>query len=146
MTTDLLIIFVVVLPLFYIMYITYKNLKESSTFNEYIRQIPTTDSLEPNKTLEEAADKYLSYKSESFLLDTKPEDDAQALELLKTLYVNYVNDISPYRVVPLDFFEFSLQHESLHLFSSSYGSYRLSSFNSQTAPISLKSFLILQTP
>jgi hypothetical protein len=128
-------------------YSTYKAKQVPANYKDLDRIVESlSNPPEPNEKLKDAAQRYLSYKSDSYLLDPDPETPELALELLKTLYVNYINDLSPYRVKHLDFFEFTSIHECLHLFSSEYNSYKLSSFNTKTSPISLESYIVLQTP
>ena len=147
MIENLLIIFIVAVPLIYLISITYKSLEPNETIAELDRIYESLNgSLDPNKKLKEAAEKYLSNKPDTFLQEANPEDNEQALELLKTLYINYIQDLSPYRIQHLDFFDFASLHESLHLFSSDYNTYKLSSYNSKTPPVSLESFILIQTP
>jgi len=144
-----ILITLLALSLSYIIYSTYKATNKPANYKDLDRIVASLSKpQESNKKLIEAADKYLSHKNEGYILSFDPhaKTDESAIELLKTLYVNYINDLSPYRVKHLNFFEFASLHECLHIFSSEYNSYLLSSFNAKTAPISLESYISLQTP
>jgi len=110
-------------------------------------EVKELDSSHSNslETLKNAANDYLSHRK-GYIMDPNPETTQDALELLNTLYVNYINDLSPYRVRHLDFFQFASNHDALHLFDSMYSSHKLTCHNRDLEPSPLHAFIILQTP
>jgi len=110
-------------------------------------EVKELDSSHSNslETLKNAANDYLSHRK-GYIMDPNPETTQDALELLNTLYVNYINDLSPYRVRHLDFFQLASNHDALHLFDSMYSSHKLTCHNRDLEPSPLHAFIILQTP
>lgn len=138
-----LAIVLIIIAVYFILSYIISERKESKV--KELDRLTILDSSNSLETLKNAANDYLSHRK-GYIMNPNPETTEAALELLNTLYVNYINDLSPYRVRHLDFFQFASNHDALHLFDSMYSSHKLTCHNRDLEPSPLHAFIILQTP
>lgn len=121
------------------------KIPQSQPTSHPINQLPQTPQDMPNKRLIEAAQRYKELTN-NFIDSSTPLTTQQAIDMLNTLYVNYVNDLDPYRVIHLDFYEFTIQHSATHLFHQQYSSHVQEYKHLNETPLSFREFILLQTP